>query len=102
MIAETLLGRVYDHIIGADSDQLAMAARALVEQDMSVTQQNPALAGSLPLITKEAGLLCVLGSGFVTYANASKQKVLDVPESELNSHGAVSEPRVHHAARRSG
>ena len=95
--AETLLTELIgDHIIGEDSDQLAMALqRALIEQDMSVTTAESCTGGLIAsLITKEAGSSQVFGSGFVTYANASKQKVLDVPESELNSHGAVSEPVV--------
>ena len=95
--AETLLTELIgDHIIGEDSDQLAMALqRALVEQAMSVTTAESCTGGLIAsLITKEAGSSQVFGAGFVTYANASKQKVLDVPESELSSHGAVSEPVV--------
>ena len=67
---------------------------SLVEQGMSVTAESCTGGLIASLITKEAGSSQVFGSGFVTYANASKQKVLDVPESELNSHGAVSEPVV--------
>ena len=95
--AETLLTELIgDHIIGEDSDQLAMALqRALIEQDMSVTTAESCTGGLIAsLITKEAGSSQVFGAGFVTYANASKQKVLDVPESALSSHGAVSEPVV--------
>ena len=95
--AESLLTELIgDHIIGEDSEQLAMALqRALIEQDMSVTTAESCTGGLIAsLITKEAGSSQVFGAGFVTYANASKQKVLDVPESELNSHGAVSEPVV--------
>ena len=95
--AETLLTELIgDHIIGEDSDQLAMALqRALVEQAMSVTTAESCTGGLIAsLITKEAGSSQVFGAGFVTYANASKQKVLDVPESALSSHGAVSEPVV--------
>ncbi|REJ67093.1 MAG: nicotinamide-nucleotide amidohydrolase family protein, partial [Proteobacteria bacterium] len=95
--AESLLAELIgDHIIGEDSDQLAMALqRALIEQDMSVTTAESCTGGLIAsLITKEAGSSQVFGAGFVTYANASKQKVLDVPESELNSHGAVSEAVV--------
>ena len=97
IMPKTLLTELIgDHIIGEDSDQLAMALqRALVEQGMSVTTAESCTGGLIAsLITKEAGSSQVFGAGFVTYANASKQKVLDVPESALSSHGAVSEPVV--------
>lgn len=41
-------------------------------------------------------ITCIPGSaqwferGFVTYSNTAKQEMLDVPETTLNSHGAVS------------
>ena len=95
--AEALLTELIgDHIIGENSDQLAMALqRALIEQNMSVTTAESCTGGLIAsLITKEAGSSQVFGAGFVTYANASKKRVLDVPNSELNSHGAVSESVV--------
>lgn len=95
--AEQLLFELIgDHIIGENSDQLAMALqRALIDHGLSVTTAESCTGGLIAsLITKEAGSSQVFGSGFVTYANASKQHVLDVPESELNDHGAVSESVV--------
>ncbi len=95
--AENLLtDLIGDHVIGEDSDQLAMSLqRALIENNMSVTTAESCTGGLIAsLITKEAGSSQVFGAGFVTYANTSKQKVLDVPEAELNDHGAVSEPVV--------
>ena len=46
------------------------------------------------LITKESGSSAVFEAGFITYSNAMKTKMIDVPESLLIEHGAVSEPVV--------
>ena len=90
---QLLLELVGDHVIGEDSDQLAMALqRVLVEKRMTVTTAESCTGGLIAsLITKEAGSSQVFGAGFVTYANTAKQQVLNVSEDTLNSHGAVSE-----------
>lgn len=43
-------------------------------------------------ITAVPGASSVFTHGFVTYANAAKTQMLDVPEAMLAMHGAVSEP----------
>jgi len=90
---QLLLELVGDHVIGEDSDQLAMALqRVLVEKRMTVTTAESCTGGLIAsLITKEAGSSQVFGAGFVTYANTAKQQVLNVSEDTLNGHGAVSE-----------
>lgn len=90
---QLLLELVGDHVIGEDSDQLAMALqRVLVDKRMTVTTAESCTGGLIAsLITKEAGSSQVFGAGFVTYANTAKQQVLNVSEDTLNSHGAVSE-----------
>lgn len=45
-------------------------------------------------ITDIPGTSAVLDRGFVTYTNASKHELLDVPEEILETHGAVSEATV--------
>ncbi|OIQ44577.1 MAG: damage-inducible protein CinA, partial [Gammaproteobacteria bacterium MedPE] len=45
-------------------------------------------------ITKEAGSSVAFEAGFVTYSNAMKTKLVNVPEQLLIEHGAVSEPVV--------
>ena len=95
--AERLLHRLIgDHIIGEDNDQLALSLqRALVTKNMSVTTAESCTGGLIAsLITREPGSSKVFGSGFVTYANTSKNKILDVPKATLVKHGAVSEPVV--------
>jgi nicotinamide-nucleotide amidase len=95
--AEALLQELIgDHIIGHDDDQLAMALqRALIESQMTVTTAESCTGGLIAsLITREAGSSQVFGSGFITYANTSKNRILDVPKATLVKHGAVSEPVV--------
>lgn len=43
-------------------------------------------------ITAVPGSSSIFTHGFVTYANAAKTQMLDVPEAMLALHGAVSEP----------
>lgn len=42
-------------------------------------------------LTQEPGSSAIFLGGVVTYSNASKEKLLGVPASTLNAHGAVSE-----------
>lgn len=42
-------------------------------------------------ITEIPGASAVLQAGFVTYSNAAKQRMLDVPADLITQHGAVSE-----------
>lgn len=95
--AENLLHELIgDHIIGYDDEQLAMSLqRALLDRQMSVTAAESCTGGLIAsLITREAGSSQVFGSGFVTYSNTAKHRVLGVPEALLAQHGAVSEPVV--------
>ena len=95
--AEALLQELIgDHIIGHDDDQLAMALqRALIESQMTVTTAESCTGGLIAsLITREAGSSQVFGSGFITYANTGKNRILGVPKATLVKHGAVSEPVV--------
>ena len=95
--AEQLLAELIgDHIIGENSDRLAMALqRALLARGMTVTTAESCTGGLIAsLVTKEAGSSQVFGAGFITYSNTSKHAVLGVPKAELDDHGAVSEPVV--------
>jgi nicotinamide-nucleotide amidase len=44
------------------------------------------------LITSVAGSSAVLEQGAVTYSNAAKTRMLDVPAALIEAHGAVSQP----------
>lgn len=44
------------------------------------------------IITEIPGASDVFTHGFITYANPAKVSMIDVPESSIASHGAVSEP----------
>ncbi|EIC82428.1 nicotinamide-nucleotide amidase [Serratia sp. M24T3] len=50
-------------------------------------------------ITDIAGSSAWFDRGFVTYSNVAKREMLDVSESTLKEHGAVSEPVVREMAR---
>ena len=43
-------------------------------------------------LTSVAGSSAVVDRGFVTYSNAAKSELLDVPADLIERHGAVSEP----------
>lgn len=43
-------------------------------------------------LTAIAGSSAIVDRGFVTYSNAAKTQVLDVPAETIETHGAVSEP----------
>jgi nicotinamide-nucleotide amidase len=47
------------------------------------------VAGAL---TAVAGSSAVMDRGFVTYSNAAKSRMLDIPAELIETHGAVSEP----------
>ena len=47
-------------------------------------------------ITDIAGSSAALERGFVTYSNASKNEMLDVPAEMIEEHGAVSEEVAHY------
>jgi nicotinamide-nucleotide amidase len=50
--------------------------------------------GIAQIITEIAGSSAWFERGFITYSNASKQELLDVPAHILNNFGAVSEQTV--------
>jgi len=50
-------------------------------------------------LTDIAGSSSVVDRGFVTYSNAAKHAMLDVPEATLERHGAVSAPTAAAMAR---
>ncbi|WP_395943652.1 CinA family protein [Brevundimonas sp.] len=54
------------------------------------------IAGALTAVPGSSG---ALDRGFVTYSNAAKQQMLDVPEATLIAHGAVSEATAQAMAR---
>lgn len=85
-----------DHIVGSGNAHLV---QTLVEQAAAckkkITTAESCTGGLIAsLLTQISGSSEVFEAGFVTYSNLQKQKMLDVQESTLTAHGAVSQPTV--------
>jgi len=97
LIAETerevrdLLG---DIIFGVDDDTLAAAvARELLPRGLTVALAESCTGGMIgSLLTDVSGISKSFLAAVVSYSDASKRDMLDVPEGLLREHGAVSEP----------
>ena len=89
----TLIG---GHIVTDDERSLAkVVVDLLAEQNMTVTFAESCTGGKIAsLLTEVSGASEVFEAGFVTYSNAIKNSLLDVCETDLLEHGAVSETVV--------
>ncbi len=79
------------------NDDLRSAAAAVLESagaaNLKVATAESCTGGMIAAaITDIAGSSHVFERGFVTYSNEAKRELLDVPESVVTEHGAVSEP----------
>lgn len=73
-------------------DLAAQAGQALQQRSLLLTAAESCTGGGVAhAITDIAGCSEWFDCGFVTYSNASKVKLLDVPDGLLAQHGAVSE-----------
>lgn len=82
----------YDPLIDSAAARLG---RVLDELSFKVTTAESCTGGGIAeAITRVAGSSRWFETGFVTYANASKSRWLGVESSDLEAHGAVSEPVV--------
>ncbi|GAB2719824.1 CinA family protein [Halomonas garicola] len=65
------------------------------EHGVEVTTAESCTGGGIAeAITSVAGSSAYFASGYVTYANAAKTRMLGVEDATLNAHGAVSEAVV--------
>lgn len=85
-----------DHIIGEGDTLLAERVLELLRQRGETLTTAESCTGGLiaSMLTRIAGSSDGFHAGFVTYANAIKQAVLNVPQQDLETHGAVSEQVV--------
>ncbi|PAU89575.1 CinA family protein [Pseudomonas jilinensis] len=82
----------YDPLIDTAAARLGNALR---RHGLTVTTAESCTGGGIAeAITRVSGSSAWFETGFVTYANASKARLLGVSESDLAEHGAVSEPVV--------
>jgi nicotinamide-nucleotide amidase len=66
--------------------------RILIEKSFTVVTAESCTGGLVAAaLTEVAGSSAVFDSGFVTYSNAAKMRMLGVPADSLRQHGAVSE-----------
>lgn len=79
-----------------DLTLLAQRLGRLCQQlNVEVTAAESCTGGGIAsVITGVAGSSAYFTTGYVTYANAAKTRLLGVPEAILNEHGAVSEAVV--------
>jgi len=85
-----------DHVIGEGDTLLAARVLDLLRQRGETLTTAESCTGGLiaSMLTRIAGSSDGLHAGFVTYANDIKQAVLNVPQDDLDTHGAVSEQVV--------
>jgi nicotinamide-nucleotide amidase len=69
-----------------------VVARARARGRMLATAESCTGGLVAALITSVAGSSAVLEQGAVTYSNAAKTRMLDVPAALIEAHGAVSQP----------
>ena len=82
-----------DHIIGTGDTLLAERVLELLREQGKTLATAESCTGGLiaSMLTRIPGSSDGFHAGFVTYANDIKHRILDVSESTLEQHGAVSE-----------
>lgn len=85
--------RFGDYIYGTDKDTLpSVVASTLTIQNVTLAIAESCTGGLVQqLLTDLPGASAYFLGGVVSYDNRIKQELLDVPETVLNAHGAVSE-----------
>ncbi len=95
---EELLPLIEDVFIGFEDEITsleALIATRLTEATQTLAIAESCTGGALAAqFTKNAGASAYFKGGVVTYATASKTKVLEVPEALINTHSVVSAPVV--------
>lgn len=84
--------RFGEHVFShAEPDLARVLAAELVARRLSIALAESCTGGLLAArLTSVPGISAVFSAGWVTYANAAKQRELGVPEELLERHGAVS------------
>lgn len=93
-VVKEIKKRFGDHIYSMkEGETLEMAVvRLLKKHELTVTTAESCTGGLLAArLVNVPGVSDVFREGFITYANRSKRKILDVSKSTLKKYGAVSE-----------
>ncbi|HEV2094006.1 MAG TPA: competence/damage-inducible protein A [Rubrobacter sp.] len=93
-VEKEILNRLGEYFFGEDGETLeSSVGRLLSERGATVALAESCTGGLISKrLTDVAGSSAYFEEGFVTYSNASKRRLLGVPEEMLSEHGAVSEP----------
>jgi len=93
-VEREILDRLGEYFFGEDEETLeSSVGRLLAERGATVALAESCTGGLISKrLTDVAGSSAYFVEGFVTYSNASKERLLGVPQEMLAEHGAVSEP----------
>jgi nicotinamide-nucleotide amidase len=93
-VEKEILDRLGEYFFGEDEETLeSSVGRLLADLGATVALAESCTGGLISKrLTDVAGSSAYFVEGFVTYSNASKERVLGVPKEVLAEHGAVSEP----------
>jgi nicotinamide-nucleotide amidase len=93
-VEEEILDRLGEYFFGEDEETLeSSVGRLLAERGATVALAESCTGGLISKrLTDIAGSSAYFVEGFVTYSNASKERLLGVPKEMFAEHGAVSEP----------
>jgi nicotinamide-nucleotide amidase len=99
--ARTIEDRLVPIAFGRDDQTLPQVLLSLLtERELTLATAESCTGGLLgAMVTAVPGSSAVYHGGWVTYTNAMKTQQLGVPETVLQSHGAVSAPVVRQLAR---
>jgi len=93
-VEREILARLGDYFFGEDGETLESSVGRLLSERAATVALAESCTGGLisKRLTDVAGSSAYFEEGFVTYSNASKERLLGVPKEVLAEHGAVSEP----------
>jgi nicotinamide-nucleotide amidase len=93
-VQEEILDRLGEYFFGEDEETLeSSVGRLLADRGATVALAESCTGGLISKrLTDIAGSSAYFVEGFVTYSNASKERLLGVPKEVLAEHGAVSKP----------
>lgn len=91
---EEVLSVVGEWVYGVDVENLESVCVALLKEKGATLTAAESCTGGLiaKRVTDVPGASAVFAGGVVSYTNAMKNRVLNVPQTLLDKHGAVSEP----------
>ncbi len=92
-VAKEIYARLGEYIYGEDDTTLVEdLVKKLIEKKLTISTAESCTGGLIASeITSVAGSSEIFGSGYVTYANSAKMKMLGVKDKTLADFGAVSE-----------